>query len=85
MDIIKLVLPAYLASYVINNDSSGITAAEKSKYDDWKTANMPGGAAVDCAEESHFRNFGSIDYLVCPLGGDFLEYTFILRTRHAAH
>lgn len=67
-------LPAYWASYLINGDDSGLTnELERSKIDDFlhrEGLPMP----VSCSDESYFK-WGND---ASDLGGDVLEYTFLL-------
>jgi hypothetical protein len=73
IETVTYVLPACWASYLINGDSSGLSA------DDYAAANnfinghglpMP----VSCSDESWFAWHNDAG----TLGGDVLEYTFLL-------
>jgi hypothetical protein len=67
--------PSYWASYLINGDASGITAAEVAMADAWcERHNVV--AVVDCEDEGRF----TWSYrLYCPeadcSGGDVVDYT----------
>ena len=71
----KVKAQAYWASYLINGDTSGLSASEKLMADNWLYHNGIKDV-VDCGEESHFTWnmrlwFPGLDYD----GGDVLEYT----------
>jgi hypothetical protein len=67
--------PAYWASYLINNDASGIEADEKARADAWIKRNNVANV-VDCEEESRFTNHYQLyDPLADCTGGDVLDYT----------
>ena len=64
----SFVLPAYWASYLINNNASGLNDTDKANCDNWRKENNPGNC-VDCSDESFFGTFNG-------LGCDLLQYTF---------
>ena len=74
-EIVKGTALAAYASYLINDDDSGISAEDKEHADrfrDWL-----GGDIVGCSEDSHFywqhdaSNFGA-------LAGECVEYTALV-------
>lgn len=68
------ILPAYWASYLINNDASGISTEDKHLADKFLTENsFP--SPVSCSDESYFSWDNDAD---TGVGGDVLEYTFLL-------
>lgn len=67
--IVKYNLPAYWASYLINNDSSGLCYKNLQECETWLKDN-PKLSCLDCTEESTIMRF---EGLVC----DCLEYSFI--------
>jgi hypothetical protein len=67
------VLPAYWASYLINGDDSGINADEKDTADKF-LAEQKLPMPVSCTDEQYFK-WGND---ATTLGGDVLEYTFLL-------
>lgn len=72
METTTRILPAYWASYLINNDASGLDAGEQAKIDAWLAVNglpMP----VTCGE-SHFSWHND----ATALGGDVCQFTFLV-------
>lgn len=73
MTTVTYTLPAYWASYLINGDASGIDEDDKAAADAFIAKhNLPG--PVSCSEESWFARSNDAS----RLGGDVLEYTFLL-------
>jgi len=73
MKIIKYVLPAYWASYLINNDDSGMVGDDKVRSDKFLNDNkLP--FPVSCSDESFFSGHNDAG----TLAGDCLEYTFLI-------
>lgn len=71
----RFELPAYWASYLINGDDSGISAEDKEQCDQFlKSEELESWTCADCSQESHFAHSND----ATNLGGDVLEYTFIL-------
>jgi hypothetical protein len=66
-----LTLPAYYASYLINDDASGLTDVEQSAVDKFILESDVGGC-VGCSDDSWFA--GSND--LGNLGGDVMEFYF---------
>lgn len=69
-------LPAYWASYLINGDASGISPEDKAQADTFLSREglpMP----VSCSDESWF-SWRNDSYN--GLGGDVLEYTFLIES-----
>ncbi|HYG24470.1 MAG TPA: hypothetical protein VEH04_16955 [Verrucomicrobiae bacterium] len=72
---VTYTLPASWASYLINGDASGLEDGESSRIDYWLLShNLP--SPVDCSEEAHFARSND----ATQLGGDVLEYTFLIRS-----
>lgn len=70
--IVKYILPAYWASYLINADASGLQDGEQDQIDAFMSGNrLP--APVDCGEQFFAR---SNDY--SRMGGDVCEYSFLI-------
>ncbi len=75
--IATLKMPAYLASYLINGDSSGIEESERIEADEYLKANdLPG--PCDCSDESEFCHHVT----GWPMAGDFLSFTFLVPAGH---
>jgi hypothetical protein len=71
----ELVAPSYWASYLINGDSSGLTAVEKLAADDWlKDQALWEFDCVDC-QDAGFR--WRHDASKFALAGDCQTYTFM--------
>lgn len=70
---ITYILPAYWASYLINEDASGITPEDKAHADRFmKTRNLP--FPVSCSDESWFQKWNDSDN---GLAGDVMEFYFV--------
>lgn len=70
---ITYVLPAYWASYLINGDDSGISPEDKAQADSFlKRESLP--VPVSCSDEQYFSWHND----ATDLGGDVLEYTFLV-------
>ena len=67
-------LLAYLAPYLINGDSDGMTHEEVKEIDDWLKEVKPGNC-VSCSENQEFRYSNDLNHI----GGDCLEYTFLTK------
>ena len=71
---VNYTLPAYWASYLINNDDSGISVADKASCDFFMDSNdLP--APVSCSDESYFATHNDAG----TLAGDVLDYTFLIK------
>lgn len=71
-EIFKYRLPAYWASYLINNDASGLEPGEREQIDAWlEKQDLP--KPVDVGE-AHF----SWSNDATDLGGDTATYTFLI-------
>lgn len=73
---IEYTLPAYWASYLINQDASGISDEDKRQADEFLAEKgLPG--ACSCSDESRFswRNDAT------NLGGDVLDFVFLVPAR----
>ena len=70
----KFILPAYWASYLINDDESGLEGEDQYYADQFMARhNLP--APVSCSDESWFSRHNDSGN---GLGGDVLEFTFLL-------
>lgn len=69
MDLIKFDLPMYWASALINDDYSGLDAAEENAMNQWYIDNTAGLACIDVSEESYVGIFAG-------LITDMATYTF---------
>ena len=66
-------LPAYWASYLINEDDSGLLDGEKLEVDNYLAREkLP--FPVSCSEEESFQCGNDAN----SLGGDVLEYQFLI-------
>lgn len=66
------ILPAHWASYLINNDASGIDEFDQQAADSFLHSHKL-GSPVSCSDETYFsRSNDATDY-----GGVVLEYTFL--------
>lgn len=72
MRIEKRILPAFLASALINGDTSGLEESD-AKWLEAVYEHLKGGHIVDCSEETHFSNYCSLP--TWRLGADMAEYT----------
>lgn len=71
----KYILPAYLASYLINGDDSSLTSEETAAAD--RCVRKIGcGSPVSC-EPYGFMGGNSHDFKEIPLAGECEEFTFI--------
>lgn len=69
-------LPAHWASYLINNDASGISAEEKAQADRFLKENeLP--FPVSCGEQSWFSRSHDASHIT-KCAGDVLNYTFLI-------
>lgn len=68
------ILPAIWASYLINNDASGMSGEEVSECDFFCSNNGIVSQAVDCGEE-----YFSWHSDVKNLGGNVCQYTFLIK------
>lgn len=76
LTVITLSAPACWASYLINNDASGITDAEREACDRWLAREeMP--FPVSCDDESRFSRWHDA-LQESPLAGDVLDYQFLV-------
>jgi hypothetical protein len=66
-----LTLPAYYASYLINDDPSGLTDAEQIAVDKFILESDVGGC-IGCSDDSWFAWSNDMD----NLGGDVMEFYF---------
>ncbi len=66
--------PSAWASYLVNNDSSGITPEEKKAADEF-VAGIGMGAAVSCEDDGFSWNHDA--WHVYPYGADCQKYTFL--------
>ena len=70
-------LPAYWASYLINGDASGISYQDKTQADSFlEREKLP--FPVSCSDESWFAWHNDSGN---NLGGDVLEYTFLIASQ----
>jgi hypothetical protein len=68
---------AYWASYLINNDASGLTDAELATCDAWLVANGLEHAEFVDVDEPYFSwSYGFHTGAECQ-GGDLAEYTYL--------
>lgn len=77
---VTYTLPAYWASYLINGDSSGINSHDE-YFADKFLADRNLQPPVSCSEESWFSHRNDSDN---RLGGDVLEYTFLMDGKECA-
>jgi hypothetical protein len=75
---IEYTLPAYWASYLINNDASGLEDNEQEQIDAWvasqaKRHNARMFYCVGCQDEGYSRWNDAT-----PLGGDVADFTFLI-------
>jgi hypothetical protein len=69
---------AYWASYLINNDASGLTDEEVALADAWLVANgLEHSPCVDVGEPFFSWSYGFHTGADCQ-GGDLAEYTFLI-------
>jgi hypothetical protein len=67
-----VTLPAYWASALINNDSSGLSNSEFQLLDRWLTRNPEYGTCLSCSDDSFIHRYdGRL--------ADCLEYVFPLK------
>lgn len=73
LKITKYTLPAYWASYLINNDDSGMINGDKERADKFlNDNNLPFPSS--CSDESFFAGHNDAG----TLAGDCLEYVFLI-------
>ena len=65
-------LPVYWASYLVNDDASGLEDNEQDEIDAWLDANAP-GVCVDVSEDYGFCHTNDAN----NIGGDCAVYTFM--------
>lgn len=71
---VKYTLPIYWASYLINDDASGITEEDRKQADLFIDKNeLPSPCGV--SEETHFSKYNDAN---TGLGGEVAEYTFLI-------
>lgn len=75
MKALTYTLPAYWASYLINDDASGLEPGEQATVDAW-LAKMSLPMPASCSEESHFSKHNDAG----QLAGEVLDYTFLIPT-----
>ena len=82
MKILKFILPAFWAAYLINDDPSGMEDAEIKAVDRWmKMTRLP--APSDCSEEADFFHWHDARDTY-PYAADCLVYTFIIHDEEKA-
>jgi hypothetical protein len=75
LETIKLTLPASWASYLVNNDASGITAEDISDADFFMATHFDDGQkpSADCGE-SYFAKSNDAN----KIGGEVCEFSFLV-------
>lgn len=69
------ILPAYWASYLINNDDSGLSDSEYETIRIWQELYAPAsGWPIDCKEYGHARYHDAMRLF--PYSCDCAEYVF---------
>ena len=69
----ELVLPSYLAGYLVNGDDSGIESHELKECDRFLAAHhLSAGACASCGEE-YFSRYNDFD----SLAGNVCEFLFL--------
>jgi hypothetical protein len=74
LDTIEVTAPSAWASYLINDDASGLDDQEQAQCDAWVASLAPHTYAIDCADAG-FR-WRHDAHAFCPLGADCQRYTF---------
>ena len=73
LESITYTLPAHWASYLINNDASGINGSDKAQADKFLIENgLPW--PVSCSDEAYFDKHPDCGGLPCSV----LDYSFLL-------
>lgn len=72
-------LPSYWASYLINDDATGLEDGEQEEIDSWVerqrfVGNYQLFSCANCSEESFFAWHNDAN----SIGGDCLDYTFLV-------
>jgi ABC-type multidrug transport system fused ATPase/permease subunit len=78
-EVLTYTLPSYWASYLVNNDASGLADSDKEDCDTFvriETREFNQWHVVDCSGESWFAHRNDANHT----GGDVLEYTVHART-----
>ncbi len=73
---VEITAPSHWASYLINDDASGLEDDEQAQCDAWIEAEGL-GAPVDCKDAGFIHYHGARQF--CPLASDCCTYTFIVR------
>lgn len=73
-DINTYILPSYWASYLINNDPSGLSDEEKLQVDEWLKANSY-PSFIDCGDKEYFSWGNDAN----SLGGNVMEFRTIAK------
>jgi hypothetical protein len=79
MSVFLRSIPAYWASYLINDDASGLEAGEEEQIDAWLAREgLP--SPVSCGDEAGFSRWNDAH---TGLAGDVLDYTFLVENEIA--
>jgi len=72
-EVVELTAPSDWASYLINNDASGISTLDKKRADEW-VARVGLGAPVSCEDAGYGRHDAWVE---CPFFADRQTYSFL--------
>jgi len=74
METKSYILPAHWASYLVNNDSSGLDGSEVSDCDFFLTTNGLVGKSVSCGDTEYFSKWNDANKLAALVS----EYQFLI-------